>query len=95
MTVVNHLRLSEPLPDSAVNAFAGAFAEMEKRGCRAAQLVKVADDHLILVLSFDSAEAASTVSETIGGPLMREHVVPLLASPTERSVGEAIFSLGI
>ena len=57
--------------------------------------LKVADDHLILVLMFDSVEAASTVSQTIGGPLMREHVIPLLASPTERSIGEAIFSLGI
>jgi hypothetical protein len=95
VTVVNHLRLSEPLPDSAVDAFAAAFPEMQRLGCKAAQLLKVADDHVILVLVFDSSEAAATVSETIGGPLMREHVIPLLASATERSVGEAIFSLGI
>jgi hypothetical protein len=56
--------------------------------------VKVADDHLILVLVLDSAEAAAAVSEAYGGPWMREYVVPLLSSPTERSIGEATCSLG-
>jgi hypothetical protein len=56
--------------------------------------MKVADDHLILVLVLESAEAAAAVSETYGGPWMREHLIPRLASPTARSVGEVVCSLG-
>lgn len=61
-------------------------------GGLAAQVLKVDDAHLILVLTFASAEDADRVSREIGGPWMREHVAPLLAEPTERSVGEVIAS---
>jgi hypothetical protein len=47
-----------------------------------------------IVAVFDSAEAADTVSESIGSPWLREHVIPRLSSPTEQYVGEAIYSLG-
>ena len=95
VTVVNHLRLSEPLADSALQSLRDLFPEMQAAGCRAAQLVRAADDHVILVLMFEAAEAAAAVSERFGGPWMREHVVPRLAGATERTVGEAIVSLGI
>lgn len=93
-TVVNHLRLAEPVPESACEAIAASFPAMRDLGCRTFQIVKVADDHLILVLVLDSAEAAAAVSKTYGGPWMREHVTSHLSGPTERSVGEAICSLG-
>jgi hypothetical protein len=95
VTVVNHLRLVEPLGEEAFTAFEKAFPTMQEAGCRALQIVKVADDHLVLLLVFDSADAAQRVSETIGGPLMREHVSPHLASGTERSVGDVVLSFGI
>jgi len=95
VTVVNHLRLSGPLPDTAYEALEAAFPEMQALGCRACQLVQAADDHLILVLVFESAEAAAAVSTTYGGPWMNEHVRPHLAGDTDRSVGEAIVSLGL
>jgi hypothetical protein len=93
-TLVNHHRLSEPIPESAYAALTARFAEMRDLGLRTFQIVKVADDHVILVAVFDSAEAADTVSGSIGSPWLREYVIPRLSSPTEQSFGEAICSLG-
>jgi hypothetical protein len=95
VTVVNHLHLAKPLPREALDAVAGVFEGMQELGCRAFQVVEVADDHAIVILVLDSAEAAAAVGETFGGPWMREYVTPLLSGPTERSVGEAVCALGL
>lgn len=49
---------------------------------------------LVLVPVLNSAESGAAFSEYYGGPWMREHAIPLLASPTERSICEAICSFG-
>lgn len=61
-------------------------------GGRAAHVAKVDDRHLVLILVFDSSEDAARVARDVGGPWMRENVVPLLARDTDRSVGEIIAS---
>jgi hypothetical protein len=86
--VVNHLRLREPLPD-------GSFLDEAVRavvdaGGLSAQVVKVDETHLILVLTFPTVEEAERIAREVGGPMMREHITPLLAAPTERSVGEVV-----
>ena len=58
------------------------------------QVISVADDHVILIAVFESSDAADRVSELIGSPWLREHVIPRLSSPTEQSFGEALCSLG-
>jgi hypothetical protein len=93
-TLVNHHRLSEPILESAYTALSARFEEMRELGLRTFQIIEVAEDHVILVAVFDSAEAADTVSEAIGSPWLGEHVIPRLSSPTEQSFGEAIYSLG-
>jgi hypothetical protein len=47
---------------------------------------------LILILDFADAEDADRIAREVGGPWMREHIRPLLARDTERSVGEVIAS---
>jgi hypothetical protein len=54
--------------------------------------VKVDDRHGILMLTFPDLETEERVSTEIGGPWMREHILPLLAGPTERSSGEVVAS---
>ena len=93
-TLVNHHYLAEPIPESAYEALAARFTEMRELGLRTFQIIKVADDHVILVAVFDSDEAADRVSARIGSPWLREHVIPRLSSPTEQSFGEALCSLG-
>ena len=61
-------------------------------GAVSARAVKVDERHLILVLEFESAEDAERIARDVGGPWMREHIIPLLAGGTERSVGEVIAS---
>jgi hypothetical protein len=41
---------------------------------------------------FATAEDADRIAREVGGPWMREHIRPLLARDTERSVGEVIAS---
>jgi hypothetical protein len=90
--VVNHLRLRDPVQDATVQAAQKAVQLVVDAGARAAHLAKVDDTHLVLVLTFETAEDADRIAREVGGPWMREHIVPLLASDTERSVGEVIAS---
>jgi hypothetical protein len=88
--VVNHLHLREPLRDATVRAAQEAVRLVVDAGALAAQVTRLNETHLILILMFAGPEDADRVSREVGGPWMREHIVPLLARETERSVGEII-----
>jgi hypothetical protein len=90
--VVNHLHLRDPMPPEIVEKAHDAVRSVVDAGGCAAQVAKVDDKHLVLILVFDSAEDAARVARDVGGPWMRENIVPLLARDTERSVGEIIAS---
>jgi hypothetical protein len=90
--VVNHLQLSDPLTDKTAQKFGEFMPRIVGAGATAAQVIRVDDRHLILILQFASAEDADRVATEVGGPWMREHVLPLLARGPERSVGEVIAS---
>ena len=90
--VVNHLRLRDPVPDELVAGAAEVMQRVVAAGALAARIAKVDDRHLMLLLEFRTAEDADRIAREVGGPWMREHVRPLLAGDTERSVGEVIAS---
>jgi len=90
--VVNHLHFRDPVPAATVEATQDVVQRVADAGALAARVVRVDDTHLILLLDFSSPEDADRVAREIGGPWMREHVVPLLAGGTDRSVGEVIAS---
>lgn len=90
--VVNHLRLRDPLSDETAQAMRDGVRLVVEAGGQRGQVLKVDERHLILVLEFASAEDADRIAREVGGPWMREHVGPLLAGDTERSVGEVIAS---
>jgi hypothetical protein len=90
--VVNHLRLREPVPEATLEATRNALQLVVDAGGLAARVAKVDDTHLILILEFSTAEDADRTAREVGGPWMREHIRPLLAGDTERSVGEVIAS---
>jgi len=60
-----------------------------------ARLVKVDETHAILVLTFPDSETEERIKSEVGGPWMREHVVPLLAEPTVRASGEVVAGPGV
>lgn len=88
--VVNHLRLKEPLPQAVVDAADEVCREITAAGGLAASLTRVDETHVVLVLTFPDAETEERIGSELGGPWMREHVLPLLAGPTDRSSGELI-----
>ena len=90
--VVNHLHLTDPISDETVQAFRSIVPRIVNGGASAAQAVQVDATHIVLILEFPSAEDADRVASEIGGPWMREHIIPLLARGPERSVGEVIAS---
>jgi hypothetical protein len=90
--VVNHLRFREPLSRETIEGMRNAIRLVVDAGGRRGQVLKVDDRHVILVLEFSTAEDADRIAREVGGPWMREHIRPLLAGDTERSVGEVIAS---
>jgi hypothetical protein len=90
--VINHLRLRDPVADATVEAAREAVRLVVDAGALAARVAKVDETHLVLILEFSRAEDADRVAREVGGPWMRENIVPLLAGDTERSVGEVIAS---
>jgi hypothetical protein len=88
--VVNHLHLREPVPEATLKATRDAIRLVVDAGGLGGRVVKVDDTHLILILDFSTAEDADRIAHEVGGPWMREHIVPLLAGDTERSVGEVV-----
>jgi hypothetical protein len=90
--VINHLRLHDPVTDATVQAARQGMELVVDAGALAARVAKVDETHLILILEFAGAEDADRVARDVGGPWMREHIKPLLAGDTERSVGEVIAS---
>jgi hypothetical protein len=90
--VVNHLHLREPIPEATLKATRDAIRLVVDAGGLGGRVVKVDETHLILILDFSTAQDADRIAREVGGPWMREHIVPLLAGDTERSVGEVIAS---
>jgi hypothetical protein len=90
--VVNHLRLRDPISEATAEALHDGMRLVVDAGALAARVAKVGETHLILLLEFSSAEDADRIAREVGGPWMREHIWPLLAGDTERSVGEVIAS---
>jgi hypothetical protein len=84
--------LRDPLTDETVRAAQEAVEQVVAAGAIGARVAKVDDRHLILLLDFASAEDADRVAREVGGPWMREHIVPLLDRDTDRSVGAVIAS---
>ncbi|HSZ35447.1 MAG TPA: hypothetical protein VK773_00025 [Acidimicrobiales bacterium] len=94
--VVNHLHFREP---QSPELFAGAEREVVPRarkieGFRGLDVVQVAPDHFILIITGDTPEVLDRLATEIGSSWMTTHVVPLLASPPERHVGTVVATSG-
>ena len=91
-TVADTGYLSDALPAETEQACRDIVPRIRDAGATAARGVRVDDTHLVLILEFASAQDADRVATDVGGPWMRERILPLLARGPERSVGEVIAS---
>lgn len=80
------------MPAATLEAAKTGMQRVVDAGALAARVAKVDDTHLILILEFSTAEDADRIAREVGGPWMREHIRPLLAGATERSLAEVIVS---
>ena len=92
--VVSHVRLQDPSTEALRRAAEEGGRRLVEAGGTSFQLVEVDENHLILVLFFPDLETEERISREVGGPWMREHVLPLLASPPGRSAGDAVVAVG-
>lgn len=90
--VINHLRLRESVSAATAEAARTGMQLVVDAGALSARLARVDEKHLILILEFSSAEDADRIAREVRGPWMREHIRPLLAGDTDRSVAEVIAS---
>jgi len=88
--VVNQLTFAEAIPASVIESARDAVQAVVEAGGLDARLVKVDETRAILVLTFPDLETEERIKSEVGGPWMREHIMPLLAEPTERASGEVV-----
>jgi hypothetical protein len=88
--VVNHLHLRDPLPQATAEKLQDIVQRVVDAGGISAQVAMVNEQHLMLIRSIATAEDADRIAREVGGPWMRENIVPLLEGGTERSVGKVI-----
>jgi len=89
--VVNHLYLNVPVESirqAAEESLLQLFRELP--GFREFDLVKAADDHLIVLIFWDSLESTNHGASVIGPTWFAQNIIPHLKSEQQRSLGEVI-----
>ena len=92
--VVNILRFKEPVDRGLFAAAEHELAEPMRAiaGFQGFHVVRTAEAEVVLVILADTVEVLDQLATEVGSPWMLANVVPLLASPPERHVGEVIAS---
>jgi hypothetical protein len=90
-TVVNHLYLNVPIESIRRSAEQGLLPILKDiPGFRGFNLVKAAEDHLIVILFWESLENANHGAGIIGPTWFAQNIAPHFKSEQQRSVGEVI-----
>jgi hypothetical protein len=84
------LYFCDPLTDDVVQTCRDVVPRIVDGGATRAQVVRVDDTHLVLVLEFASPVDADRVAQEVGGPWTRRHILPLLMRGPERSVSGVV-----
>lgn len=89
--VVNHLHLKVSIEQiRSATEQEGLSILKELPGFRGVNLVKVADDRMIVILYWDSAANADNGAKIFGPTWFAKNIAPFLASEQQRSAGEVI-----
>jgi heme-degrading monooxygenase HmoA len=91
--VVNHLHLNIPVEDLVEPLEReGAPLLASQPGFLGFHLVKAGENHAIVVLLWESLEAAQKGAATFGPTWFAKNIAPQLASEQQRDVGEVVVS---
>ncbi|HVU61471.1 MAG TPA: hypothetical protein VHD58_07435 [Mycobacteriales bacterium] len=93
-SVVNRLRLKNPIPAAVWGEPAEeVLAQMRQvEGFHSLQVVGISSDEVVLIITADTAERLDQIATDIGSPWMVEYVVPHLAEPPSRQLGEVLMA---
>jgi hypothetical protein len=92
---VNHLHLTIPVDDLRLPLEGEGLPLLSSEpGFLGFHLVKVSDNHAIVIILWESAADAQHGAQSFGPTWFAKQVAPFLASEQERSVGEVIVSTG-
>ena len=89
--VVNHLYLNvpiEPIRQSAEQGLLPMFKDLP--GFRGFNLIKATEDHLIVIIYWESLENANHGASIIGPSWFAQNIAPHLTREQQRTVGEVI-----
>jgi len=91
--VVNTLTFAEPI-EAGLLASAGELLPAMRaiEGFSSLQIVQTADTEAVLVIAADSPATLDRIATEVGSPWMVEHVVPRLAGPPDRRLGEVVLT---
>jgi hypothetical protein len=92
--VVNHLPFRDPIDQSVLEAADDVGRKALEAGATAFHLVQLDERRAMLVILFPDRATEERITHEIGGPWMRENIVPLLAGPPQRSSGEVVAGSG-
>jgi hypothetical protein len=91
--VVNHLHLSIPVDELAPKVQNEGFLVLTQyAGFVAGHLVKVAEDRCIILLLWESGQAAEAGARQFGPSWFKNNITPHLASEQQRSAGPILAS---
>jgi hypothetical protein len=89
--VVNHLYLDLPVESirqAAEESLLPLFKELP--GFREFNVVKAAEDHMIVIIFWENLENANYGASIIGPSWFAQNIIPHLKSEQQRSLGEVI-----
>jgi hypothetical protein len=93
--VINRLQFAKPVDRALFERGVRDLGEPMRavEGFRDFQIVQTGECEVVLLIFADSPATLDRIATEVGSPWMVEHVVPLLASPPERLIGDVIASV--
>ncbi len=93
---MNHLHFKEPVDPELFAGVEHDVLPLMKaiEGFRGYHIVKVADDHVVLVILAEDTTALDRLATEAGSPWMTANVLPLLSASPERHLGVVVSSHG-
>ncbi len=93
--VVNHLHFRDPVDPALFARAAVDLADPMRAvdGFARLEVVQTGERDAVLIIIADSPATLDRLASEVGSPWMVEHVVPLLAGPPERHLGESVASV--
>ena len=94
--VINHLHFTAPVGADIIKRVQTEVGPLMANfeGFEGFRVVRMADDHLVLVITAASQDVLDRLATEVGGPWLRVNIAPLLSRPPERFIGPVVVDIG-